>query len=89
MWQVCPMCKGSGVVLRLEDMTVNSVCPVCQGKMIINELTGLPPLFPQITPPQPYYLQSPTIAPLDCTPIITCEQKDSYNPTEHTGDFWK
>lgn len=35
-FQVCPLCKGSGVFEFKE-------CPVCKGKRIIDELTGLPP----------------------------------------------
>ena len=36
MWQVCPLCKGSG---KQNDIN----CPVCEGMRIINELSGHPP----------------------------------------------
>ena len=35
-FQVCPLCKGSGVFEFKE-------CPVCKGKRIIDNITGLPP----------------------------------------------
>lgn len=39
MWQVCPICKGTG-----NDPNVkHEQCTVCKGKKIISELTGLPP----------------------------------------------
>lgn len=97
MWQVCPMCKGSGQV----KTSGHDICPVCNGKRIINEATGLPPneapvvvqspviVTPQIIPPQPYYLQPPTIAPPNYNPTTTCGQTDAYNPDGLTGDFWK
>jgi len=36
-WQLCPVCKGSGVYC------FGHLCDVCMGKKIISEITGLPP----------------------------------------------
>ena len=36
-WQKCPICNGTGSVIT------GSECKCCEGKMIISELTGLPP----------------------------------------------
>jgi len=104
MWQVCPMCKGSGQALTVVNMVANSICPVCDGKRVINEATGLPPkdketsepsiTFPPIGPVtckpviEPYF-GTPIIDSPSYKPIVTCEQTDKYNPTGHTGDFWK
>lgn len=46
MWQKCPNCQGLGVVSPsgLSNHTQEQ-CSVCKGHKIINELTGLPPVF--------------------------------------------
>ena len=46
MWQVCPLCKGSGSVLsNLSSSSSGATCTVCNGKRIISTLTGLPPNY--------------------------------------------
>lgn len=37
MWEVCPLCKGTGMTPDKK------VCDVCKGKKIINETDGCPP----------------------------------------------
>mgnify|MGYP001589630443 FL=1 len=55
-WQKCPVCRGVGTVSggyfsRAGDypswasFTALEVCQVCKGKGIIDEITGLPPVF--------------------------------------------
>ncbi len=44
MWQICPLCNGTG---KISDTTTSScyqTCTVCGGFKIINEITGLPPV---------------------------------------------
>lgn len=46
MWQVCPLCKGSGHKWPV-GLSINSgpaKCPVCKGHMIICTFTGKPPV---------------------------------------------
>ena len=43
MWQVCPLCKGSGVTPHSYSTQTSMQCTVCKSKKIINELTGHPP----------------------------------------------
>ena len=40
MWQKCPICNGTGVIIK--NYSENN-CKTCDGKGIISELTGLPP----------------------------------------------
>ena len=41
MYQVCPICKGTG---KAGHSWPNSpVCDVCNGQKIISSLTGMPP----------------------------------------------
>mgnify|MGYP003594227133 CR=1 FL=1 len=44
MWQVCPICNGTGIVPQ-DGFTsaCYQTCTVCNGHKIISELTGLPP----------------------------------------------
>ncbi len=52
MWQQCPKCFGQGAVWFPPGMPMNDTftsdgrpheCDLCKGKMIISEITGLPP----------------------------------------------
>ena len=46
-WEVCPLCKGQGVVH--STLTQNAVsCTVCEGGKIINSFTGLPKSRPAV-----------------------------------------
>lgn len=44
MYQKCPKCIGEGRVYNPLSTATYDICPVCKGRMVINVLTGLPPL---------------------------------------------
>jgi len=46
MWQICPICNGTGKIPQDGFTTSASfqTCTVCNGFKIISELTGLPPV---------------------------------------------
>jgi len=43
MFQLCPVCKGSGIDTVSAFTTDDLECPICKGAKIINESTGLAP----------------------------------------------
>jgi hypothetical protein len=43
MWQVCPICNGTGFNNNSTFSTIPPTCSVCSGMKIISEITGLPP----------------------------------------------
>jgi DnaJ-class molecular chaperone len=45
MYQKCPICNGTGTLMNNFGQILK--CEVCNGKMIIDEITGLPPQFPE------------------------------------------
>lgn len=73
MWQICPMCKGSGQALTIINNIVSSVCSVCNGQKIINELTGRPPQVPSVTIVSPCYILPET---KPCAP--SCDASKEY-----------
>jgi len=46
MWEKCPICKGTGEVVKseLEKFSNCAECPVCKGKRIIDSVSGKPPV---------------------------------------------
>lgn len=46
-WQVCPLCKGTGICPLPGTYSSMPPCPTCKGQRIINEITGRPPLSTQ------------------------------------------
>ena len=41
-YQICPLCKGSGIGPS-NNINTTTVCTVCKGSKIINKFTGKPP----------------------------------------------
>lgn len=49
-WQKCPICDGQGIVSTNGcSNSTTLTCPTCKGKRIIDELSGLPPMFIETT----------------------------------------
>jgi DnaJ-class molecular chaperone len=46
-WQVCPLCKGSGIITPqyFAAMNTSCTCDACDGKKIVSTLTGKPPTY--------------------------------------------
>lgn len=42
-WQVCPICKGTGLVYGY-GYSSSATCHICNGHRIISEQTGKPPI---------------------------------------------
>ena len=43
MWQICPICNGTGKIHQPLSTATYATCDVCNGKKIIHSVTGLPP----------------------------------------------
>lgn len=43
MWQKCPICNGTGIIISDLTQTPSKKCGTCNGKKIISSLTGKPP----------------------------------------------
>lgn len=43
MWQKCPICEGTGIIHGIEG--TKKICQTCKSYGIINEITGLPPVY--------------------------------------------
>lgn len=49
MWQICPLCIGTGLDPTVTTGTTTVTCPVCDSARIISEITGNPPKYDNVS----------------------------------------